>query len=693
VYYMDYYVYIDESGQFKKKKEEYNRSIVAGFITNKTIEELDIELSRTIEKVNQAQNTVFTKNDIHIAPLLHPENAFKENEKNRFSQIDEYSRKEFAKACKKTLEDISIKLITSKNTSFDFGEVDEQARYGNTLCAFIHTVIDFIKTKHDVNSLKIYIAKRHPKCLPNAKEFSKKASKNELFKFMNDYHIKMTKYIQSWLKNALPEINLGIGFSSKYKTGYDFADIACYYLRESPDSFTKEKTLYTEPNKHFGDIYTETEINVIKELIAKKEFETAYKWSETKDEKEQILKLLIEQQKQIKIKSIPGLINIAYALIDKRTTSKGALPEAIQLFNYLIKACNNNPNSDEKLTDLMLSAVNGILICANHSGNKEQQQKALNIYKKNIITVSDIPYFTRQEKVLAVRNRVYNQQFNDYNFQSIIDDFESIVKKRIADLPGNEKDSLTGEMLGTIGQAYAFQSKNNKAFSMIAANYFTQSFYHFPVGHKYHGMSVNYLATLKWYQNDLSAAKIAMANHPGFDENKTASQLITQIIESKEYHFGTVFNISVLLRLAVEQGNVSNKAIESIEKFLKKCDINQHPYELIYKWIGIAYMKNSELDKALQAFDKSIELSTGLGFTVETLSVPVIGLKCVALEQQSKQTGLSINKLKVSIDNLSNASTHFAIYIDSIGGIEQMLKDIKNKDVNAIAKWLPFAYA
>ena len=76
-------------------------------------------------------------------------NTFKENERKRFSNIGRRTREAFAIECKKTLEKVSIKIISSQNTSFDFGNTDSQTRYGNTLCAFIHEVIDFIKNPVD----------------------------------------------------------------------------------------------------------------------------------------------------------------------------------------------------------------------------------------------------------------------------------------------------------------------------------------------------------------------------------------------------------------------------------------------------------------------------------------------------------------------------------------------------------------
>jgi len=695
---MNYYVYIDESGQFNRTSEEYFQSIVGGFITNKSIDELYSALDKTILSVNKKYKSNFTSYDIHIAPLLHPEKTKNQEEKEKFQRIPESIRKAFAESCKKTLEDSAIKLISSKNSSFDFGKIDPQARYGNVLCAFMHEVINFIKSKNDVTSLKIFIAKRHPVCLPGGDELLNKVKNTQderikVANFLKEYHDKMTKYITSWIKQALPKINLGVGYSSKYKVGYDFADIACYYLRKKDCHFSNDKLLSTEPNKHYASIYKETEINLFNELIKNKEYETAYRWADSQEQKQNILNKIDKTDDRTKATALSVILNIGYELIDARTIESTALSEAIYLFKSFVEMTKTS--KDENVKECFLSAANGLLVCANHSGSKQTQHKILAIYYKIINELSHIPYFTKQEKILSVRNRAYNQHFNDYRFYEIIENFENVVKAREKQLPENEMDCLTGEMLGTIGQAYAFLSKNNSEYAKTAEDYFKKSLFHFPKGHKYHQMSVNYLTTLRWYNNDILGAKEAFAEHAEIINEGSVAKWISEIINSNEYHPGSTFNISVLLRLVVSQVSVANKSLESVESFLKKCDINQHPYELIYKWLGIAYLNNKEFINANKAFDRSIELSENLGFTVKTLAVSARGLKTICCHKKNDTISEQLEKagLIASITELTDVSVSFAKYIESIGGREQMLKDIKNNNIDVVAKWMPFAYA
>ena len=58
------------------------------------------------------------------------------------------------------------------------------------------------------------------------------------------------------------------------------------------------------------------------------------------------------------------------------------------------------------------------------------------------------------------------------------------------------------------------------------------------------------------------------------------------------------------------------------------------------------------------------------------------------MQEQLETAGLHTN-----LTELMDVSIGFMNYIQSIGGKEQLLKDIENNDIDAIAKWLPFAYA
>ncbi len=678
-----YYVFIDESGNFSKENDQ---SVVGGGITSLELKKVREILKKTEKEANaQTDYKRFDINkDMHMAPLLHPNNAQSgtAEEKRRFLKIKSEDRKHFAVACLRSADNIFEKYVFSKNKGFDFGEIDAQERYGVNLIAVMYEALKYLKTKNDATLINVYIAPRSTKCLPDKSDYI-------------EYHQKMTQHLKACFAGFLPKqksINISFNKNGKRKSGLDLADIACYFFKQKHNSVLN-KCLVTQPNKFTAESMNKASDNILKSLLEKGEFLAAYNWSDKKEDRDKVLKKLIEQDEASKIRALPEFINTAYALIDKRTIQQNALDDAIQIFSAVIIACKNNPNSNEKITDCMVSAVGGSLVCANHAGDKDHQNQAINIYNKYISYISTIPYFTRQEKMLSIRTRAYNQQFNSYDFQSIIDDFELVVKDRIANMPKDNKDSLTGEMLGTIGQAYAFQSSGNAEYAKYAEKYFRDSMYHFVPGHIYHQMSVNYLATLKWFQNDLQGTKDAFAIHKHIDSNGTVEQWLKVELASQEGHLGTAFNVSVLLRLAVSNGTVTRTILDDIEVLLEKNKISQHPYELIYKWLGVAYLNRGQHDEAINTFNKSIALSYANGFTLQTISISTLGLKCIALIRKSESFSTKFEILTERINTLNGRSAYFGKYIDSIGGTEKMYNDICNQDINAVSKWMPFAYA
>lgn len=692
---MDYYVYIDESGPFKNL--EYTESIVGGFITNRSINFLDSEVSKMISNFNKNHNTDFKLKDIHIASLLHPDKAFLEHEKERFIQIDKTKREAFSEACYSLLSDITLKLVASKNIGFDFGEIDQQARYGSTLCAFIHEVINYIMSENNITSLNIMISQRNEVCLPGWKDLSNNPDSSLITSrklFKQDYHSKMVSYIGEWVHQAIPEINLFIDYNPlECKAGFAMADVACYYLRYDSSIYSKLHVLETKPNKIYVKSFNETEQILLNRLIEKNSFDTAYRWADSDQEKDKVIRALSQSSTESKKASIESLLNDGFYLIDQRTIDRTALSDAISLFKRMMNLTANN--QDHKIQELFLCACNGLVICANHCGDKKDQDKALDFYTKAMNSLSNIPYHTRQEKILALRNRAYNQHFNDYRFQDIIDEFEPIVEKRARELPENEKDSLTGEMMGTVGQAYAFLSNFNVTYVQKAEFYFKKSLYNLVPGQKYHQMSVNYLATLKWYHNDSLGAFEAFKLHHNILVKDSPALVLAELVNSYPDDVGLPFKVSMLLRILTDIDTSGKDILEKVWNWAKKLNNNQHPMELIYKYLGIGYLKINEFTKALRCFDTSISISDKLGFTVKTISLSVHGLRSITFQKTTDKyrATLEQNSLELKLKDLTANSISFRKYIDTLGGLERMLKDIKSDNKGSIIRWLPFAYA
>ncbi|MEI6423445.1 MAG: hypothetical protein WCP55_14585 [Lentisphaerota bacterium] len=93
---MQYYMYIDESGQFL----DQDGSIVAGFIMRSDMEAVREHLEKEIKSLNASHSTDFDiMEDMHIAAVMMPDKAFKPAEKERSMNIPKEAREAFAWKC------------------------------------------------------------------------------------------------------------------------------------------------------------------------------------------------------------------------------------------------------------------------------------------------------------------------------------------------------------------------------------------------------------------------------------------------------------------------------------------------------------------------------------------------------------------------------------------------------------------
>ena len=668
---MDYLVFIDESGSFGKNSDQ---SVVGAGIMSITYKTLRNNFKEMQRKVNEACQYNFDVNkDIHLAPLLHSAaNSGSEEQRVRFSRISIKERKKFAEACKTTVLDSFDQYVFSKNQGFEFESPDAQDRYFHNLIATINSSLNYIKLKGKVGLTNIFIAPRSTKCIAGHINW-------------DTYHTSLIKY----LENIFSDPKLRISFDRNHRKGLglDSADVICYY-RDNVEF--KAKSIFTKPNARSVSQKQQAQSSVLNELLEKKEYVTAYRWVKTTDEKDMVLDKVGELSDRERVDVLKSLLNIAYAKIQNRTTHSDVLKNAIGLLKRIVSMSQNSEVS--QLNEVYLAAIDGLLSCVNHSGIRNVQQNILETYRDSINQVATIPYFTRQEKILSIRNKAYNNEFNTYVFQNIINEFETDVKERLKKLPEGNFDTLMGEMLGTIGQAYAFSSYGNSDYVDIAEGYLLNSLEFIPENHYFYAMSINFLSTLRWFSGDLDDAISLFSQHNEQYEGMTVTELIEVIVDTKTHLINDIFNLSVLLRIAISGDAISDKVIEVVEKYLWEFDINNHPYELIYKWLGIYHLKAGDHEKAMSAFNHSIKLASESGFTIKTIAVSVKGLRCLAITDPQLR-GNEILKLKDYLSQLVSIEESFSSYIDSIGGWDAMLEDIENEDYLAITKWLPFSYA
>jgi hypothetical protein len=680
---MRYDVFIDESGQFVP----YDNSIVCAVIISKELSTVIETLNSEILGINNSYKTDFDINkDIHIAAVMMPDRAAKPEEGVRFSKIPEPAREAFASGCLKVVQSVSDKIVFSRDSSKT--GIDSQGRYGTNLIAVVQSVIDFLKMRRDIEEINILIEPRSRKCIVE-----------ENVKW-NRYHNELCKYIGKTFQKELPlncNLNVNVECNNTGFSGCDLADVMAYFLRFNNFCVRKDSLMEAARSEgNFNKILLDS-------LISRSEYDVAYAYASNAKDKSDILSKLSSINDRLKFEAqLKSFLNIAFNLVDQRTLKADALDEAMQIFNEIENISRMEFDKDKAsrgFFDALLASIDGKITCLNHQGAKGQQKP---LEAEYISLVKEYPKLTsgamkRSERTLKLRNRAYNNEFNNYDFDKIIEEFSSEVDTRMAKFR-DEPDELTGEMCGTIGQTHAFLARTEKSevHNEEAEKYFRQSLKHFIPGHKYYKMSVNYLASLFWQKMEYDKAIEAFSMHDKVPRGDKPTQYIEYIISHPEYFDkSTAFDLSVLLKIAAERGKVEKNAIIALERFLDTHKIDDHPYELLYKWMGISYLKWNENKYALSCFDESIRISDKLDFTVKTIALSVVGLRIVTYLRLNDETSANLEQVALiaKLRELVDISSPFAAYIEKIGGEEKLLKDIQAHDILKISSWMPFSYS
>ena len=389
-----------------------------------------------------------------------------------------------------------------------------------------------------------------------------------------------------------------------------------------------------------------------------------------------------------------------------------ALEEARSGFESILKLLESD--ADGNHADILKEAVNGVILCLNHGGVSGNQEKLLEKVLKVNEEQRKESVFVRYVQSLEFRNRTFNDQFNDYRFEAIVNAFESEVNQYIeligstgdkGSFPPSGKDYLAHKMLSSLGRAYAYMSSHDPDYSDFAKDYFNESMKHFDplckdnrtpnaliLFHWYHDQRKEALETLKKYRSDL------FADEPSNEKGRPEPLPI--LLEKR--HDCHAFDFSVLLRMAVEWSNPSVAEVGKIKK--KAMDtlgkVTTHPAGVIYKWLGIAYLKNEAYREAIPLFERSVKTADGFTLNAERFTLKTIALSCQGLAKVSldrlgekEKADETLRQFKDSLERLIGGSRGFAGYVKARGGKEKWIDDLERHEIDSIIRWMPFDYA
>ncbi len=684
-----YYIYIDESGSFEKSKDH---SFVGGFITQIAPESLFQKMQETLQSFQNRYGEVLGLDDLHAAELLHPEKFYKEplNEKQKEKQIkytgiDWKIRKEFIQSFQKLVEDVSLCFIKSKNEQFQFGGEDQQSRYGNCLGAWLQKAIEVLDEKEQGNQFQIEfaIARRHQGCLPDGRNHK-------------TYHQRMDDYFQQLIKEH-SNIENKKQFILNIKNLLKLSDVACFILRDdSCLNISNSSHVYqTKPNEVSNNSYQNFRKKQQDDLVKTGEIATAYRHALNEQEKGKIFEKLSQIDQKSQATQLRYFLDLSYGLVERRTSEKNALTQAKEIFEKILKTFQNSENED--IQRIVKGAVNGLILCANHSGEVVQQIDLTEQAQKIIQNQKTLPAPVRYAEILEIRNRAWNDQFNDYLFDDIIEGFENEVEryetfiqtaKEQGVLPKNEKDHLLHKLFGTLGQAYAFLSAQDLDYFEGAVQYFEKSLQSFEADLNDLRTPI-FFATLYWYHKKFKEAQQILRDYGIVSSSQTLTQSLFKTLEKSDKN--QAFCLSILLRLIIEKNLIDLDSLEKINHQIENLFKETHPFELIYKWLGIAYFNLKKQEKAIKCFDKALKIKDGL--TMQTINLSTHALKIIACQQLNYDFQKELESFKESLHQVTTDSLGFKIYIEDRGGQESLMQEVEGQEIENVNRWLPFTYA
>lgn len=690
---MSYYAFVDESGQFAS---DCDNSVVGGFVTTWDEGRIAQRIDQAIMVVYHRHGHKFTANDIHMAPLLFPETAFQESDRTRFSAVPAPPREAFAGELLLALKEMAVCVFMSVNDGFSFGTENQQSRYGNNLMAALRALVRHLGSPAG-DDMHIAIAPRGKACLRDGED---KAT----------YHAQLVSHVRS-------VFGVPVKFSRRYQRGFDMADVACHYLRrgliEESTVFGDTPVVVTSAKDLRAPDPGVSIAAMVSRLAENGDLCTAYSLATDEKQRAEILGRLDALQGTALLGQLSLFLQLGAEKTDRRTVEHTSLLESYEIVKIICRLAWREFQSGQQsrdALDLCLSGLDYATTCTNHLGVAGAQANFFGRFEQLLREHGHLlpSRLETKERSLSFRNRAYNNEFNDYRFRRIIDHFRETTDARVGQM-GDDKDDLTGEMCGTIGQAYAFLARTEPELGTFAEAYFERSLRYFLPTHKYHAMSVNFLATLHWQSGDIQGALATFGRHAFLGDEavppksspetlrRTAGAWLDRLLTERHDHPGTPFDVVCLLRIIAEThalAPVSMAALSDLGKWVKAYPSQDHPHELIAKWLGVLHLKHDPT-KAVEWFTRAIAISDKLGFTVQTIALSPFGLRAVAHTQSGDRAAAAADSelLLSRADDLVKRSATFGSYLDEVGGEESLVTDIQAQNVAAICRWLPFAYA
>lgn len=266
--------------------------------------------------------------------------------------------------------------------------------------------------------------------------------------------------------------------------------------------------------------------------------------------------------------------------------------------------------------------------------------------------------------------------FNGYDFSSVISRMEPLLDchEKLCNLPFPfERMSVDDELaalLGTYGQAEAFQGKLDEAISIFKEDFAYSSIDWKP-------LPTSFMVTILHRKQDFEQACVWFEKQTGgvsfedFGKNLSSTSDLWQMV-----------NYFKLLVLAQMQERPVECNIPELESWNNQ---NTYPWPLVLKWAALSLMLSGNVDRGLVLLEEAKKLLMKGGFAIKTLALPILQMLYCVTEDEQYET-----EYRGLLQQLTDICETFKTYVESQGDAFKLDKD---KNLWDAAMILPFNYA
>ncbi|MCY6485470.1 hypothetical protein OW763_14140 [Clostridium aestuarii] len=386
-------------------------------------------------------------------------------------------------------------------------------------------------------------------------------------------------------------------------------------------------------------------------------------------------KPLSKKLKEIfEIENIDLYISKAKIYFDKANTSKYGYSKGIfivEKLRILLAKENEEKEIKKEVLEKNMYFLNDLILRGyNHQGNVNKAEECYEMCKKYKNTVSVEEYINTINRYSIVCTNKFDFKRSIKILQENIEYLnlwkelmKEIAKEHDITNDNSYKLELRGKVLSSLAQSCAFN--NNKE---DALNSFKEALQEFKENDVQKNVTLSYFMHLAIYYKDL---KLYKKNEQKYFNTDDLYEQFTRIKESKDSYKLFVY-VKALNNLFYDK--VSNSLIKELNDFDYKNNgfkINEHPWELIHKNLGILLYKKEKFKLAKKQFEKAVNC---------------VKIKDITIDLINECTKIQSNLLDNDIETLAKSIKKFKIKCEKDTTIAIYFKDsFENTDVPKVA--------